>query len=150
MYVVCGLTHIDLEIVWGSKVPAASDKGYPPIFDRMSFWVLYHEDKAIAYTGSLRVTDDIVLVGNTYIRKEHRNKGLHSFLLEKRNNSRLLKDSIKVTVINPIEDSKKENLIKVVEKLGYKKVQKIDDISLNMPEDIFEGITSHNKEIWRC
>ena len=150
MYVVCGLTYTDLEIVWGSKVPTASDKGYPPIFDKMSFWVLCHEDKAIAYTGSLRITDDIVLVGNTYIRKEHRNKGLHSFLLEKRNESRLLKDSIKVTVINPIEDSKKENLIKVVEKLGYKKVQKIDDISLTMPEDIFEGIMSHNKEIWRC
>jgi hypothetical protein len=150
MYVVCGLTHIDLEIVWGSKVPTASDKGYPPIFDRMSFWVLYHEDKAIAYTGSLRISDDIVLVGNTYIRKEHRGKGLHSFLLNKRNNSRLLKDSIKVTVINPIEDSKKENLIKVVQNLGYKKVEKIDDIPFNMPEDIFEGIMSHNKEIWRC
>lgn len=150
MYVVSGLTHIDLEIVWGSEVPTASEKGYPPIFDKMSFWVLYHDDKVIGYTGSLRITDDIVLVGNTYIRKEHRNKGLHSFLLNKRNNSRLLKDSIKVTVINPIEDSKKENLIKVVENLGYKKVEKIDDISLNMPEDIFERIMSHNKEVWRC
>ena len=150
MYVVSGLTHIDLEIVWGSKVPTASDKGYPPIFDKMSFWVLYHEEQAIAYTGSLRITDDIVLVGNTYIRKEHRNKGLHTFLLEKRNKSRLLKDSIKVTVINPIEDYKKENLIKVVTKLGYKKVEKIDDISLNMPEDIFEHIMNHNKEVWRC
>tara|TARA_R110001599_G_scaffold340904_1_gene561607 strand:+ start:1900 stop:2352 length:453 start_codon:yes stop_codon:yes gene_type:complete len=150
MYVVSGLTHIDLEIVWGSELPTASDKGYPAIFNKMSFWVLYHEEQVIAYTGSLRITDDIVLVGNTYIRKEHRNKGLHSFLLEKRNNSRLLKDSIKVTVINPIEDSKKENLIKVVENLGYKKVEKIGDISLNMPEDIFEGIMSHNKEIWRC
>ena len=150
MYVVSGLTHIDLEIVWGSKLPTASDKGYPSIFDKMSFWVLYHEDEVIAYTGSLRITDDIVLVGNTYIRKEHRNKGLHSFLLQKRNESRLLKDSIKVTVINPIEDSKKENLIKVVSKLGYKKVEKIDDISPNMPEDIFEGIMNHNKEVWRC
>ena len=86
MYVVSGLTHIDLEIVWGSEVPTASEKGYPPIFDKMSFWVLYHDDKVIGYTGSLRITDDIVLVGNTYIRKEHRNKGLHSFLLNKRNN----------------------------------------------------------------
>ncbi len=150
MYVVSGLTNIDLEIVWVSKVHTASDKVYPSIFDKMSFWVLYYEDEVIAYTGSLRITDDIVLVGNTYIRKEHRNKGLHSFLLEKRNESRLLKDSIKVTVINPIEDSKKENLIKVVSKLGYTKVEKIDDISPNMPEDIFEHIMSHNKEVWRC
>lgn len=150
MYVVSGLTHNDLEIVWKAPVPKASDKGYPPIFDRMSFWVLYYEDEVIAYTGSLRITDDIVLVGNTYIRKEYRNKGLHSFLLEKRNNSRLMKDSIKVTIINPIEDSKKENLIKVVSKLGYKKVEKLDDISPNMPEDIFEHIMSHNKEVWRC
>ena len=150
MYVVCGLTHTDLEIVWGSKVPSASDKGYPPIFDKMSFWVLYHEDEAIGYTGSLRITDDIVLVGNTYIRKEHRSKGLHSFLLEKRNNSRLMKDSIKVTVINPIEDSKKENLIKVVSKLGYKKVESIGDISPDMPQDIFDDIMNHNKEVWKC
>jgi len=150
MYVVCGLTHTDLEIVWGSKVPSASDKGYPPIFDKMSFWVLYHEDEAIGYTGSLRITDDIVLVGNTYIRKEHRSKGLHSFLLEKRNNSRLMKDSIKVTVINPIEDSKRENLIKVVSKLGYKKVESISDISPDMPQDIFDDIMNHNKEVWKC
>lgn len=61
-----------------------------------------------------------------------------------------MKDSIKVTIINPIEDSKKENLIKVVSKLGYTKVEKIDDISPNMPEDIFERIMSHNKEVWRC
>ena len=149
MKVVYGLTHTDLEIVWGSKLPTASEKGYPKIFDSMLYWVLYDGSKPVGYTSHLQI-QGVALVGNTYIRKEYRGRGLHSYLLSQRNNSSLLEGLTKITVLNPIEDSKKENLIKVVTKLGYTKVEKIDDISPNMPKDIFEHIMSHNKEVWRC
>ena len=74
--------HEDLEKAWGSKLPHASDKGYPAIFDEMVFWVLSCGNKTIAYTGSLLSPNGrYALVGNTYVHKEWRNKGLHSHLL---------------------------------------------------------------------
>lgn len=149
MQVVFGLTHIDLEIVWGSKLPTASDKGYPKIYDSASYWVLFDGDVAIAYTSHLAI-EDIAIVGNTYIRKEYRNQGLHTFLLSERNNSSLLKGLTKVTVLNPIEDSQLENLVKVVKKLGYKKVEKRTDISSVISEDLFMQLVQSDKQVWSC
>lgn len=149
MKVVYGLTHIDLEIVWGSKLPTASEKGYPKIFDSASYWVLYDDDTVVAYTTHLKI-EDVVLVGNTYIRKEYRSKGLHTYLLSQRNNSAALKGLTKITVLNPIEDSQLENLIKVVSKLGYEKVEKITDISPTISDDLFMQLNESGKQIWSC
>ena len=149
MKVVYGLTHTDLEIVWGLKLPTASEKGYPKIYDSASYWVLYDDDVAVAYTTHLKI-EGIVLVGNTYIRKEYRSKGLHTYLLSQRNESAALKGLTKITVLNPIEDSQLENLIKVVSKLGYEKVEKITDISPNISDELFIQLNQSGKQIWRC
>ena len=149
MKVVYGLTHTDLEIVWGSALPTASQKGYPKIFDSASYWVLYDGDTVVAYTTHLKI-EGVVLVGNTYIRKEYRSKGLHTYLLSQRNNSAALKGFTKITVLNPIEDSQLKNLIKVVSKLGYEKVEKIGDISPNISDELFIQLTESGKQVWRC
>lgn len=149
MQVVFGLTHTDLEIVWGSKLPTASEKGYPRIYDSASYWVLYDDDKAIAYTTHLKI-GGVVLVGNTYVRKEYRSQGLHTYLLSQRNNSSLLEGLTKITILNPIEDSQLSNLVNVVSKLGYKKVEKITDISPIISDDLFMQLNESGKQIWSC
>ena len=149
MHVVFGLTHIDLEMVWDSVLPTASEKGYPKIFDSALYWVLYEDGIAIAYTSHLKI-DGVVLVGNTYVRKEYRSKGLHSYLLSQRNNSPMLKNLTKVTVLNPIEDSQLSNLISVVSNLGYKKVEKITDISGEVSDELFTQLIESGKQIWSC
>ena len=149
MQVVFGLTHTDLEIVWGSKLPTASEKGYPRIYDSASYWVLYDDNKPIAYTTHLKI-GEVVLVGNTYVRKEYRSQGLHTYLLSQRNNSSLLQGLTKITILNPIEDSQLSNLVSVVSKLGYKKVEKITDISPVISDDLFMQLSESGKQIWSC
>ena len=143
------LTHEDLEAVWGDSVPRASEKGYPGIYDKMCYWVLFEGETAIAYTSSLVMSDKYAFVGNTYVRKEYRNKGLHSTLLEYRNNAPHMKNLTKITVINPTEESKMHHLVKVVRRLGYKKVETIDDVSDIMPEWLYHSIIEPTQEIWR-
>lgn len=143
------LTHEGLEKVWGSPVPKASEKGYPGIFDKALYWVLFDEDTPIAYTSSLTMSNKYAFVGNTYVHKEWRNKGLHSHLLKYRNESSSMKNLTKITVINPIEESKMYHLVKVVETLGYKKVETIDDVSDIMPEWLYRSICLDGQQIWR-
>ena len=143
------LTHEDLESIWGSPLPRASEKGYPGIFDKMCYWVLFDKDTPIAYTCSLTMSEKYAFVGNTYVRREWRGKGLHSILLEYRNNAPHMKNRTKITVINPTEESKMHHLVKVVKQLGYKKVQTIDDVSDIMPEWLYRSITQPDQEIWR-
>ena len=149
LYIDYILTHESLETVWGSPLPKASEKGYPGIYDKMCYWVLFEDDLAIAYTCSLVMSDKYAFVGNTYVRKEYRTKGLHSLLLDYRNNAPHMEGLTKVTVINPIEDSKMEHLTRVVSRLGYKKVESIDDISDIIPEWLYEDIADDKQEIWR-
>ena len=143
------LTHEELERVWGSPLPKASEKGYPQIFDKMCHWVLYDGDIAVAYTSSLTMSNKYAFVGNTYVRKGWRGKGLHTMLLEYRNNAPHMKTRSKITVVNPIENSKIENLISVISKLGYTKVQSIHDISDLMPEWLYDSLCDSGKQIWR-
>ena len=143
------LTHEELERVWGSPLPRASEKGYPGIFDKMCHWVLFEDNVAIAYTSSLTMNDKYAFVGNTYVRKDWRSKGLHTLLLEHRNNAPHMKNRSKVTVVNPIENSQLHNLISVITKLGYTKVQSIHDISDLMPEWLYDSLCDSGKQIWR-
>ena len=142
--------HEDLEKSWGSKLPHASDKGYPAIFDKMVFWVLSCENKTIAYTGSLLSPNGrYVLVGNTYVHKEWRSKGLHSHLLNERNNAPHLKNIPKITILNPIEQSKMIHLVKVVSKLGYINVPNYNGVSDIMTLDEYNNIYLEHQQIWR-
>ena len=147
------LMHEDLCELWGKQLPLASEKGYPKMFDEMVYWVLMINGEAVAYTGSLTLKENnknkFVLVGNTYVRKEWRTHGLHSYLLNARNNSKHLKDIPKVTVLNPIENSTLEHLGKVVERLGYKKVNWFPDVRNIMGEKTFKHIRNGSKEIWK-
>mgnify|MGYP003634002415 CR=1 FL=1 len=149
LYIDYILTHEGLESIWGSELPKASEKGYPGIYDKMCYWVLFEDGVAIAYTSSLVMSDKYAFVGNTYVRRGWRNKGLHSILLEYRNNAPHMKNRTKITVINPTEESKMHHLVKVVRRLGYKKVETIDDVSDIMPEWLYHSITQPDQEIWR-
>tara|TARA_Y100000592_G_scaffold9427_1_gene13243 strand:+ start:13184 stop:13660 length:477 start_codon:yes stop_codon:yes gene_type:complete len=143
------LTHEGLENAWGSKLPRASDKGYPGIYDKACYWVLYEDNLPIAYTSSLRMSSDYAFVGNTYVRRGWRGKGLHTLLLEYRNNAPHMQNISKVTVINPIEDTQMQNLVKVVTKLGYTKVSTAEDIQDLMPDWLYESIVLEGQQIWR-
>ena len=138
--------HEDLCRQWGSDLLRASEKGYPEIYDNALHWVMYDEDLPIAYTTSL-FCQNFVLVGNTYIRKEYRGRGLHTQLLEYRNKH--LGRLPKITCVNPIENTTLEQLTKVISRLGYKKVQKILDVCDIMTDSIYRKIKSGGQEIWR-
>lgn len=125
---------------------SASEKGYPSIFDFMEYWVVYLDDIPIGYTGCLKFPK-FCFVGNTYIKKEYRNKGFHSFLLKVRNKQ--LKDIPKIAILNPIEDSKMKNLINVVSKLGYRQVKDYEDVSDIMSKQFYREIKNDKQEIWR-
>ena len=143
------LTFEDLVESWGSPLQKASDKGYPKLYDDASYWVLYHNDLAVAYTSSYHISDNCVLVGNTYVRKEWRGNGIHSMLLNYRNNAPHMIKATKVTVVNPIESTKIEQLEKTIKRLGYKKVQKSQDVSDVMSESIYTMLVEGEKQIWR-
>jgi hypothetical protein len=149
IYIDYILTHEGLENIWGSDLPRASEKGYPGIYDKMCYWVLFEDGIAIAYTSSLVMSDKYAFVGNTYVRRGWRNKGLHSTLLEYRNNAPHMKNLTKITVINPIEESNMQHLIKVVSRLGYTKVETIDDVSDLMPEWLYRSVCNDGQQIWR-
>lgn len=149
IYIDYILTHEGLENIWGSDLPRASEKGYPGIYDKMCYWVLFEDGIAIAYTSSLVMSDKYAFVGNTYVRRGWRGNGYHSKLLEYRNGAPHMKGLTKVTVINPIEDSKMSHLVKVVERLGYTKVREIEDIIDIMPPWLYEEISKEGQQIWR-
>ncbi len=138
--------HEHLEYYWGSKLLRATEKGYPSIYDEGLYWVMFKDQLPIAYTTSVDC-GDFVFVGNTYVRKEYRKQGLHSQLLEHRNKN--LGSIPKLTIVNPIENSKMEHLVKVIKRLGYKKVEKISDISDLMSDTSFYGIDIEKQNVWR-
>ena len=138
--------HEDLEYYWGSPLLRASEKGYPEIYDEGVYWVMFKDQLPIAYTTSIEC-DGFVFVGNTYVRKEFRRQGLHSQLLEYRN--KRLGEIPKLTVLNPIEGSSTFHLIKVISRLGYKKIEKLADISDLMTDLSFYGIDIEKQEVWR-
>tara|TARA_R110002167_G_scaffold26165_6_gene90216 strand:- start:74 stop:547 length:474 start_codon:yes stop_codon:yes gene_type:complete len=142
------LSHKDLESMWQKKLPTPSDKGYPPVFDSMIYWVLIIDDTPCGYTGSM-IIDNFAFVGNTYIDKPYRGKGLHSLLLSMRNNSLMLKDFTKITVLNPIEDSHMTHLVKVVSRLGYAKVNSYECVNDIMDSNTYDSIYCNKQEIWR-
>ena len=95
------------------------------------------------------MSSDYAFVGNTYVRRGWRGKGLHTLLLEYRNNAPHMQNISKVTVINPIEDTQMQNLVKVVRKLGYTKVNTANDIQDLMPDWLYESIVLEGQQIWR-
>lgn len=143
--------HVDLERAWGSKLMKASDKGYPAIYDRMVHWVLFADETAIAYTCSLLMPDKAyALVGNTYVRKEWRSKGLHTHLLNERNKSQHLYGVPLITVLNPIEKTDIDNLVKVVSKLGYEKINEYLDVADIMALQEYTKLSfNENQQVWR-
>jgi len=136
-----------LEEVWGKVIPTPSDKGYPNCFDYMLYWVLIGAGgEPVAYTGS-RSYASFTLVGNTYVKSKHRKQGSHSLLLAERN--KRIK-GIKVTVLNPIEESNMSHLAKVVTRLGYTKVESYEGVEDIMSRPLYEQISFNPKQqVWR-
>ena len=146
MIVEC-LTRKELESIW-QDLPFPSEKGYPQIFDCMDYWVLFVDDNPIAYTGSL-ILEEFAFVGNTYVKKKYRKNKYHPFLLSERNNSPILRDLSKVTILNPIEQIKMKSLVKTVVSLGYTKVESYYDVQDIMSLSLYEDILNENQQIWR-
>mgnify|MGYP000347693228 CR=1 FL=1 len=138
--------HGLLSQIWPYPFETALEKGYPQIFDLMTYWILYENNTRIGYTGSL----DMGLfhfVGNTYILPQHRKNGGHSFLLSERNKQLPLKP--KITILNPIEESQMYHLAKVVSSLGYSPVYSYDDVSDIMSKALYNQILNESQQIWR-
>ena len=141
------LERKELELIW-PNLPFPSEKGYAQIFDNMDYWVLFVDDEPVAYTGSL-ILEEFAFVGNTYVKKKYRKNKYHPFLLEERNNSYLLRNIPKVTVLNPIEQIKMESLVKTVVSLGYTKVESYYDVQNIMSLSLYEDILDESQQIWR-
>jgi hypothetical protein len=146
MIVEC-LLRKELEEIW-QDLPFPSEKGYPQIFDNMDYWVLFVDDEPVAYTGSL-ILEDFAFVGNTYVKKKYRKNKYHPFLLSERNNSPILCDLPKVTVLNPIEQIKMQTLVNTVLSLGYQKVCSYYDVQDIMSLSMYEDILNETQQIWR-
>ena len=142
--VVVVADHEGLESLWGSPLQRASEKGYPCFYDDMDFWVLMDGDIAIGYTGAF-ISGDCVFVGNTYVRKDWRSKGLHRHLLRQRNKSLIAIP--KLAILNPQEGTPMHRLESVVHSLGYSKVYNYADVSDCLHEWVYTDIAHHN--IWR-
>lgn len=138
--------HDTLWDAWPYSYQKASEKGYPEVFDYMDAWVLYLDDEPIAYTGSIDMYV-YYFIGNTYILPQYRNHGYHTFLLNERNKH--LTDKPKLTILNPIEDSQMENLVKVVKRLGYKHIWRWLEVSDIMTIQQFKELEKENQQIWR-
>ncbi len=141
------LLRKELESIW-QNLPFPSEKGYPQIFDNMDYWVLFVDDEPVAYTGSL-ILEDFAFVGNTYVKKKYRKNKYHPFLLSERNNSPILCDLPKVTVLNPIEQIKMQTLVNTVLSLGYQKVCSYYDVQDIMSLSMYEDILNETQQIWR-
>lgn len=138
--------HDTLWDAWPYSYQKASEKGYPIFYDFMNAWVLYLDDEPIAYTGSFDM-GFYYFIGNTYILPQYRNSGYHSLLLKERNKH--LTDKPKITILNPIEDSQMENLVKVVQRLGYKHIWRWLEVSDIMTIEQFKELQKENQQIWR-
>jgi len=135
-----------LEDAWPYQFQTPSEKGYPEVFDLMSFWILRLDGNPIGYTGSLDM-GHFHFVGNTYILSDYRQLGYHSYLLKVRNANLGLRP--KITVLNPIDGTHMANLVKVVQKLGYKPVLSYENVNDIMSKKLFEEVTSEGQQLWR-
>lgn len=54
-----------------------------------------------------------------------------------------------MTIVNPIEESRREHLVKVIKRLGYEKIQKLSDISDLMSDTMYYGIDLEKHDVWR-
>ena len=143
------LNHDDLERLWGSEIPLPSEKGYPDFLDGMVYWAAFDGDEIVAYTGS-KPFGLWSFVGNTYVKRDYRKDGLHSKLLKFRNEHPILKNKEKITILNPIEESKKKHLVKVVERLGYRKITHYFDVEDIMDYATYKSLKKRKiQEIWR-
>jgi hypothetical protein len=139
--------HKSLEKVWGLKLPTPFDKGYPTPFSDMSYWVAIVDGQAVAYTGS-RQYDGFCIVGNTYVEKQYRKQGLHREILKERNANIT---GVKITCLNPIEESKLHHLISVVSSLGYTIIESFEDVEDIMDESFYNRLIPKfpNQQLWR-
>tara|TARA_X000001382_G_scaffold104623_1_gene79719 strand:- start:403 stop:864 length:462 start_codon:yes stop_codon:yes gene_type:complete len=135
-----------LHDAWPHEYQTPSEKGYPEVFDLMSFWVLFYNDTPIGYTGSLDM-GHFHFVGNTYILPEYRQSGWHSYLLSVRNANLGLRP--KITVLNPIDGTHMANLVKVVTKLGYAPIVSYQGVKDVMSKKLYEEIRNENQQLWR-
>lgn len=138
--------HRFLNEVWHYEYQTPSEKGYPEVFDLMSYWVLYYDGIAIGYTGSLDM-GHFHFVGNTYILPQYRQSGWHSYLLSYRNYHIGLRP--KITVLNPIDGTHMANLVKVVTKLGYFPITSYDNVMDVMSKQLYDEIRNENQQLWR-
>tara|TARA_R110000824_G_scaffold196246_1_gene379377 strand:+ start:8360 stop:8836 length:477 start_codon:yes stop_codon:yes gene_type:complete len=146
-------THEALEECWttSGRLFKASEKGYPPLFDDMQYWVLFLGEYPVAYTGSKNM-GQWIFVGNTYVRKKYRGNGLHSRLIQSRN--KRLPNLPKITILNPIRGSLTP-LVSVVSSLGYTRIAKYEDLAAGLkksplPQEIYDILCANpNQQIWR-
>lgn len=139
--------HVILEREWDSCLLTAKEKGYPDIVcDNMLYWMMMDNREPIAFTCCTYMKGWI-FVGNTYIAKEYRKNRLHKKLLDYRN--KRLPKKPKITILNPIEESQMEHLVKVVSDLGYTKVESYDDVKDAMEIDVYGQLLRPNQQIWR-
>lgn len=138
--------HRFLHSVWTNEYQTPSEKGYPEVFDLMSFWVLFYDEIPIGYTGSLDM-GHFHFVGNTYILPQYRQMGWHSYLLSARNHHLGLRP--KITVLNPIDGTHMANLVKVVSKLGYVPILSYEDVRDIMSENLYKEVRKDGQQMWR-
>jgi len=140
--------RFDLKAELGISVLEASTKGYPSIMDESMYFVAYDRGTLIGYTTSIMIAEGIYLVGNTWVNDDFRGLGIHSALLQSRNNL-LKKMGAKqiYTLLNPQGDTKYEQLRHVVENLGYERTAWYKMKGVPMKMKLHIAVTS--LDIWR-
>ena len=110
------------------------EKGYPEIVTPLTYVTISKGDEILIYSAFSDM-GDFYFVGNTYVFRHSRGKGLYSKLLSLRN--QLLDDKPKVTLVNPIEGTNIEILEEQVAKQGGVKVRAYSDVADIMTEETY-------------
>ena len=113
--------HVILEREWDSCLLTAKEKGYPEIVcNDMIYWMMMDNREPIAFTCCTYMN------GWIFVPRKP-----------------------KITILNPIEESQMEHLVKVVSDLGYTKVESYDDVKDAMEIDVYGKLLRPNQQIWR-
>ena len=113
------------------------DKGYPSVLDNMTFVAEEEDGKILGYT-SYQDMGKFYFVGNNYIPQENRRKGLWRSILN--NRSKRIDDKPKITLLNPIEGTSMEVILRTVKRFGGIEITEYSQVEDIMDEDIYHNL----------
>ena len=131
--------------LWGDDYKSAISKGYPKlVVENMSMIAKVIDGDVVAHT-SFTDMGDWYFIGNNYVKRNFRNRGILREMVERRN--KIIGDIPKIAILRPIENTDLLKLRNFIKTLGYIPVRNYKDVMDVMSEGEYFQIKSC--EVWR-